>query len=59
MVLATDRTIAVLTGGDCCIVKYDLRSGRSIGYPVPLSANVMDISEVSLARDYCIAVLFG
>ena len=59
MVLATDRTLAVLTGGDYSIVKYDLLSGRSIGHPVPLSANVMDISEVSLAGDYCIAVLFG
>ena len=59
MALATDGTLAVLTGGDCCIVKYDLRSGRSIGSPVPLSTNVTDISEVSFAGDYYIAVLFG
>ena len=59
MALATDQTLAVLTGGDYCIVKYDLHSGQSIGSPKTLSANVVDISEVSLAGDYCIAVLFG
>ena len=59
MALATDQTLAVLTGGDYSIVKYDLRSGRSVGYSVPLRANVVDISGVSLAGDYCIAVLFG